>query len=143
MTDYTIFEDCSPIGFDETHPDTVSCGGAQVRRLIYEETPEGKVIHAARKEFHMPLRKAAGILGISAMDLTGVEAGRLKFKSTLGFSWAYLRIVDRMSQARHVSERSWKQRERLLSPHTHHPCTHWIAGLCDCKGSCSCHWENP
>jgi hypothetical protein len=43
---------------------------------------------------------------------------------------------------RHVTEEAWnlsKERERETDTH---PCDHWHAPKCMCKGACSCHWKH-
>jgi hypothetical protein len=41
----------------------------------------------------------------------------------------------------HVGKAAW-EKARVAEPEgENHPCDHWNANRCMCKGSCSCHWE--
>ena len=41
----------------------------------------------------------------------------------------------------HVTQLAWDETRKAEGAGAIHPCTHWNARRCMCKGSCSCHWE--
>lgn len=41
----------------------------------------------------------------------------------------------------HVTEEEWNIARDQEDVYAIHPCDHWLADKCMCKGACSCHWK--
>lgn len=44
---------------------------------------------------------------------------------------------------RHISKEEYERNEKNEKEGVIHPCDHWDAKQCMCKGACSCHWREP
>ncbi len=45
-----------------------------------------------------------------------------------------------MTDLKHVDQQSWQWAKDCEREDVVHPCDHWLANQCMCKGACSCHW---
>ena len=55
------------------------------------------------------------------------------------YEWQAIEKILRIL-SKHVTEKEWVMEHEKESLDAIHPCNHWFAERCDCRGACSCHF---